>query len=275
MLIIKQGQQPLRCLFGCCHLNPRKNLSYSPTVLESSLPASASSSRNVLLPKSRESSTFRVTPFNRAYAATATALLPEPVEQLEEQVVPGEERPKQRERSLKRRRGKSSGASLANAKKLAQQLTKELKYEPDSLEAETVEVVEDEGTIFPPDRVEDHPALTAAPISESPVLADLMRKHPDKPPRHGPNDPEYVKPYRRLYGSIENAFTRKQLGRMSVEMRVQTTSALSKAVTIPLIMKQWGWEAPQEKVQAKAREAMGQQSENILLFTVERLMKLM
>lgn len=99
----------------------------------------------------------------------------------------------------------------------------------------------------------DHPRQipyvreTRSSIAESPEAADLLRKRPRNPPRLETSDPEYVKPYRKVYIDIETAFTRRQLRVMSHELKFRANSKESKTVLITRILEQWGWKAPTER----------------------------
>ena len=157
-----------------------------------------------------------------------------------------------------RPRNKTANVTLVNARKLAQQI----RQQPSEKSATPIEADEPEDEISHLRLLNLGRELRAFNQSESDQLTDMLKKEPQKPPRHEVWEPEYVKPYKRLYKSIEGAFTTRQLRKLSNELGLKGSYKDNKLVLIHRILEMWGWAQPVSAPQAeKAREAMKEQGE--------------
>lgn len=265
MLALRQGQRPLGRLSNSQHaLSSCSTRQTSLPKLTSS--SSSSSTPSPIASSSRLPSSPRLI-INRRYAAV-TLVRPKrpesnekPTSATSSPVVPSVKQDRDASADLaRRRRARLASNTLVNAKRLVKQLKqkpveqlrvdeqveeqeKELEDEQDQNQGQAKEV----------ELEKDHPRQipyvreTRSSIAESPEAADLVRKRPRNPPRLETWDPEYVKPYRKVYIDIETAFTRRQLRVMSHELKFRANSKESKTVLITRILEQWGWKAPTER----------------------------
>ena len=148
-------------------------------------------------------------------------------------------------------RNKSANVTLLNARKLAQQIRQQTLDQPETL----VEPDEPEDEIRHLRLLSLGRELRAFNQSESEQLTDMLKKEPQKPPRYEAWEPEYVKPYRRLYKSIENAFTSRQLRNLSRELGLKASYKDTKLELIHKILEMWGWAQPVVLSQAQEDQA--------------------
>lgn len=148
-------------------------------------------------------------------------------------------------------RKRDENSVLVNAQKLASQLKQ--KRSENRLKESDAEL-EEESQAEP--SVENDSLLTARPSQQSdpPKLADLLKKCPAYPPQHEDWQPEYIQPYQKLYMSIANSFTVRQLRRMFRELGLKATSKDYRSGLIPRILDFWGWSPPRTQKERDSEE---------------------
>ena len=244
MPVLKRGQQPLRCVYGCYHLSssssssPRYGLAGPSSSEQSSIRPFA-----VPQPPPRQpfSTSARISAFPKNHSIDRGRLVDK--QKSDRQSGGGTGRyPRTKQHSI----------SIANAKKLVQQLRKSLRGGETETERELSPIAEDEQN-----GQEEAARQVGEPStvgSDSPELEDLLRLRPRRLPRLQVYDPIYAKLYRKLYDSVENAFTQRQLRQLCLELGVKAGYRVIKRTLIPQLLESWGWKAPAPKAQPKLTE---------------------
>jgi hypothetical protein len=93
-----------------------------------------------------------------------------------------------------------------------------------------------------------------------PTIADLEAKRPDRPPP-AITAKSYSWRYQRLFDSIDQAFTSKQLLPFARKLGVKIWKGRGKEVAVRGILKTWGWEDPDQVYEPEKKTQGGRERE--------------